>query len=221
MRCRCESFRPGSTVRPPRSITRVLGPRNRNTVASFPTSANLPSMVARAEARGLTGSIVAVAPLKTIRSASDWTLAGIFASTSPDLTGSRRWNDVLGARRRRRLVDHRVGILDAHAIGAEVGPDDVHHRIVGALVSPVALPFEHDRQCGHGTRPRLNDAFHRVIVGELADIAATILDDVDLVVVVDCLDGRQGHAGLGPKPCKHNLPSAGLLDGRDEVLVIP
>src|SRR5262249_31737462 len=42
----------------------------------------------------------------------------------------------------RRLVDMRVGIVDAHAVGARMLLHDVDHRIVGLLAGPVALPHE-------------------------------------------------------------------------------
>ena len=113
---------------------------------------------------------------------------------------------------RRRTVHHRVGVLDAHAVRAAVGLDDVHHGVVGAAGGPVALPLEHHRERRHRLGAGLDHALHRVVVRELADVAAAVLDDVDLVAVVDRLDGRQRDAGLGPQPGQHDLLPAGLLD---------
>ena len=58
IRCRCESFRPGMTVRPFRSITCVAAPRWRMTSSASPTAVNFPSRTATALACGLVLSTV-------------------------------------------------------------------------------------------------------------------------------------------------------------------
>src|SRR5215207_1245569 len=42
------------------------------------------------------------------------------------------------------LVDHRVGVVDAHPVGARVLLDDIDHGVIGAAPRPVALPLEQD-----------------------------------------------------------------------------
>jgi hypothetical protein len=74
---------------------------------------------------------------------------------------------------------------------------------------------------GTPVRARLDHAFHGVVMRELADVAAAILDDVGFVAVVDGLNRRQGDAGLRPEAGEYDLVPAALLDGGDEVLVVP
>ncbi len=44
---------------------------------------------------------------------------------------------------RRDLVDHGIGVLHTHAIGAAVLLDQRHHLVVVLLLGPVALELEH------------------------------------------------------------------------------
>src|SRR5207237_3942016 len=118
-------------------------------------------------------------------------------------------------------VDHRVGVFHAHAVGPAVGLHDVHDRVVGVLGRPVALPLQHHGERGDRLRAGLDHALHRVVVGELADVAAAVLYDVDLVAVVDGLDCRQGDAGLRPQAGQHDFLPAALPDGGYEVLIVP
>jgi len=67
----------------------------------------------------------------------------------------------------------------------------------------------------------LDHPLHRVVVGELADVTAAVLDDVDLVAVVDRLHGRKRDARLRPEARQHDLRSTGGFDRGHEVLVVP
>jgi Membrane-associated sensor, integral membrane domain len=58
-------------------------------------------------------------------------------------------------------------------------------------------------------------------VSELADVAAAVLCDVDLIAVVDRLHRREGDAYFGPQPSQDDLFSTGRLDRGHEVLIIP
>src|SRR5204863_8434421 len=109
----------------------------------------------------------------------------------------------------------------AHAVGPEVGLHDVHIGVIRVLAGPIALPFEHHGQRGDRLGARLDHALHRVVVGELADVAAAVLDDVDLVTVVDGLDRRQGDAGLRPQAGEHDLPAPAFADRGDKILTVP
>ncbi len=54
------------------------------------------------------------------------------------------WNYIFGKLRGWQTMDHGVGVFDPDAIGSEMGSHDVHDCVVGSLLSPIALPFEHD-----------------------------------------------------------------------------
>ena len=84
---------------------------------------------------------------------------------------------------------------------------------------PIALPFEHHGERGDRLGARLDHALHRVVVRELADVAAAVFDDIDFVAVVNGLNRRQRDAGFRPQSGQHDLLPAALLDGGDEVLV--
>jgi hypothetical protein len=66
-------------------------------------------------------------------------------------THVRRPARMLGADRRqrlmefrsalRRLVDHRVCVVHAHAVGARMLAHDRHNGVISFLACPVALPF--------------------------------------------------------------------------------
>ncbi|QYU66035.1 DUF2157 domain-containing protein [Leptolyngbya sp. 15MV] len=62
------SLRPGITVRPPASITRVLVPASRTMSRSSPTATNRSPLIASARAEGREGSTVMTLALRTIRS---------------------------------------------------------------------------------------------------------------------------------------------------------
>ena len=99
-------------------------------------------------------------------------------------------------------MHHRVGVLNADAVRAKVGLHDVHHRIVCIFLRPIALPFEHHHERRDGLGAGLNHALHRVIVRELAHVAAAVFDDIDFVAVVNRLNRRQRDAGLRPSPAR-------------------
>src|SRR5262245_32370223 len=160
----CESLRPGTTVRPPRSIARVVGPRKRCTCWSSATDSKRPPAIATAVAVGRDGSIVAKRPLVRTRSAC-WTPPAVGCGTvaplasetgdgtEPDARalhcaprrGSLPLDDLRLLRGLRRLVHHRVGVLDARPVRAGVLAQDRHQRVVVLLVGPVALPLEQRR----------------------------------------------------------------------------
>ena len=102
-----------------------------------------------------------------------------------------------------------------------MGPHDIHDGVVGVLVRPIALPFQHRGQRGHWLGTCLNDPLHRIVVCQLADVAATVLEDIDLVAIVNGLHSRQGDAGLCPQAGEDDLLAAALLDRCDEVPVVP
>ncbi len=52
------------------------------------------------------------------------------------------------------------------------GSHDVHNGVVRVLVGPIALPLEHHRERGHRFSTSLDHALHRVLVGQLAHVAA-------------------------------------------------
>src|SRR5262245_19067756 len=135
----CESFNPGITVRPPASTTRVAAPRWRMTSRSSPTATKRPPRIATADARGSAASIVATRPWCRIRSAS-----GTGSARAPIVAPSAllRLDDLRPLRGLRRLVHHRVRVLDARAVGAGVLLQDLHQGVVVLLVRPVALPLE-------------------------------------------------------------------------------
>src|ERR1700741_2584954 len=62
------------------------------------------------------------------------------------VSSSQLRNRGIGTIRGRRTVPHRVHVLDADPVCSVVVLYDVHHRIVGSFVSPIALPFERDGQ---------------------------------------------------------------------------
>src|SRR6478609_2657140 len=65
----CESIKPGTTVRPSRSIMRVPAPANARTSAEVPTATILPSRMASASAVGMAASRVTIFPLSRTVSA--------------------------------------------------------------------------------------------------------------------------------------------------------
>ena len=74
IQCAWASLKPGTNVRPPRSIIRVFGPRSRSIDASDPTAAISSPRTATACARGCAGSIVStVPPRKIVSAVSDGT----------------------------------------------------------------------------------------------------------------------------------------------------
>ncbi len=59
---------------------------------------------------------------------------------------------------------------------------------------------------------------------QLADVAAAILGDINLVAIVDHLNGRQSDTGLGPQTSEHDFLLSGRFSSRlpqREVLVVP
>src|SRR6187402_3452476 len=76
MTCRCESFKPGITRRPLRSITVVCGPCSYSSASS--TAAMRPSLMATFLASGYLGSRVVMRPLWRIRSGIIFALMRLF-----------------------------------------------------------------------------------------------------------------------------------------------
>src|SRR6266851_5973311 len=227
----CESLRPGMTVLRRPSITRVCGPRRRRISSSLPAAAIFPAVMAIASTNEGT-PFVAILALCNMRSAdtavsvsgfSKWIEKGGGGSARRVLLVNSNCSGNLVLRKFRgwRAVYHRVHVLDADPVGSVVVLHDVHHRIVGALVGPVALPFEHD---GHG-RDRLcaslNDTLHRVVVGKLTHVAAAIFHHVDFVAVVDRLYRRKRNTDFCPKAGNENLLATAFFDRGDKVFVIP
>src|SRR5438552_1736240 len=206
------------TVRPLASITSVPGPRWRRTSSLVPAAKILSPAIATASTNDGT-RFVAIFAL--CRMTSTGTETSFATRKSLFLLRRSRGDDVLREARRRGAVDHRVGVLHAHAVGPAVGLHDVHHRVVRVLVRPIALPLEHHGERGDRLGARLDHALHRVVVSELTDVAAAVLDDVDLVAVVEGLNRRQRDAGFGPQASEHDLFPPAFLDGGDEVLVVP
>src|SRR5262249_54283104 len=144
----CESLSPGITVRPPSAITCVLGPRRRIASWSEPTTANRPPRIATAVADGRVLCIVAILPPVRMTSADAGTGfedALMVASSVPGIAFA--WSALLRhhlrlLRRLRRLVHHRVRVLDARAVRPGLRPQQLHQRVVVLLVGPVALPLE-------------------------------------------------------------------------------
>src|SRR6266446_8808514 len=152
----CESLRPGMTVRRRPSITRVCEPRRRRISSSLPTAAILPAVMAMASTNE-GAPFVAILALCNMSSAdtavsvsnfSKWIEKGGGGSARRVLLVNCNCsgNRVLGKFRGRRTVHHRVHVLDADAVGSVVVLHDVHHGIVSFFVSPIPLPFEHDRE---------------------------------------------------------------------------
>src|SRR6266481_588212 len=227
----CESLRPGMTVRRRPSITRVCEPRRRRISSSLPTAAILPAVMAMASTNE-GAPFVAILALCNMSSADTAVSVSNFSKWFEKGGGSsaRRvllvdcncsGNRVLREFRGRRAVHHRVHVLDADPVGSVVVLHDVHHRIVGALVGPIALPFEHDRQRSDRLCAGLNDALHRVIVSKLAHVAAAIFHDVDFVAVMKRLYRRQGNTGFRPKAGNENLLASAFFDRGHKVLVVP
>src|ERR1043166_230570 len=109
------------TRRPPRSMTRVVEPRDFSTSPSEPTARKRPSRTATACASGCSGFTGAILPLWRIKSA-------MFMERLPIRHRSfvrGRGNHVIGNLRGGSAVYHRVGVLNARAVGAEVRLDDV------------------------------------------------------------------------------------------------
>src|SRR6266446_10114180 len=227
----CESLRPGITVRLRPSITRVCGPRKRRISSSSPTATIFPADMAIASTNEGTLFVAILALCNmisadtavSVSSFSKWIEKGGGGSAHRVLLVNCNCggNLVLREFRGWRAVYHRVHVLDADPVGSVVVLHDVHHRIVGALVGPVALPFEHD---GHG-RDRLcaslNDTPHRVVVSKLAHVAAAIFHDVDLVTVMNRLDRWQGNTGFRPKAGNENLLASAFFDRGNKVFVVP
>src|SRR5277367_6616446 len=150
-----QSLRPGMTVRRRPSITRVCGRRKRRISSSLPTAAIFPPVMAIASTNEGT-PFVAILALCTISSAntavsvsgfSKWIEKGGGGSARQVLLVSCNCsgNRVLREFRGRRAVHHCVHVLDADPVRSVVVLHDVHHGIVRAFVSPIALPFEQDR----------------------------------------------------------------------------
>src|SRR5271168_400030 len=212
----CESLRPGMTVRRRPSITRVCGPRRRRISSSLPAAVTFPAVMAIASTNEGTPFVATLALCNM--SSADTTIS--FPSFQTDekggggsapgvllvsCNGNCSGNGVLGKLRGRRTVHHRVRVLDAAPVGSVVVLHDVHHGVVGTLVGPIALPFEHDLHRRDRLRAGLNHALHRVVVSKLTHVAAAILHDVDLVAVMNRLHRRKRNTDFRPKAGKENL----------------
>src|SRR6202047_2276469 len=229
----CESLRPGMTVFRRPSTTRVCGPRRRRISSSLPTADIFPSVIAIASTNEGT-PFVAILALCNIRSAdtvislSDFfkwieksgggsALRVLLVSCNGNGSGNR----VLREFRGWRAVHHRVRVFDADPVGSVVGLHNVHHRIVGSTMRPIALPFEHDLHGGDRLCASLNDTLHRVVVSQLGHVAAAILHDVDLVAVMNRLHRRKRNTDFCPKAGNKNLLASAFFDRGDKVFVVP
>src|SRR5438128_6067095 len=106
------------TVRPPASIRRVAGPRCRRTSSLVPVARILPPSIATASTNDGT-RLVAIFALCRMTSAG--TKTSFATRTSLLVRGRGRGDHVLRQSGRRGAVDHRVGVLHAHAVGPAVG----------------------------------------------------------------------------------------------------
>src|SRR6266403_3747388 len=227
----CESLRPGMTVRRRPSITRVWEPRRRRISSSFPTAATFPAVMAIASTNEGTPFVAILALCKmssadtavSVSGFSKWIEKGGGGSALQVLLVSCEggWNYIFGKLRCRQTMDHGVSVFDPNTIGSEMRSHDVHDCVVGSLLSPIALPFEHDLHRGDRLCAGLNDALHRIVVSKLAHIAAAIFHDIDFVAVMNRLHRGKRNTDFRPKAGNENLLAAGFLDRRDEVLVIP
>src|SRR6266404_8801907 len=227
----CESLRPGMTVRRRPSITRVCGPRRRRISSSLPTAATLPAVMAIASTNEGTPFVAILALCKmssadtavSVSGFSKWIEKGVGRSALHVLLVSCEggWNYIFGKLRCRQTMDHGVSVFDPNTIGSEMRSHDVHDCVVGSLLSPIALPFEHDGHRGDRLCAGLNDALHRIVVSKLAHIAAAIFHDIDFVAVMNRLHRRKRNTDFCPKPGQHDLFPSRLFDGRDKVLVVP
>src|SRR5580765_3582933 len=226
----CESLRPGITVRRRPSITRVCGPRRRRISSSLPTAAIFPAVMAMASTNEGTPFVATLALCKmssadTVVSLSDFPNGGKGGGGSAlrvllvSCEGS--WNYIFGKLRGWQAMDHGVSVFDPNTIGSEMRSHDVHDGVVGSLLSPIALPFEHDGHRGDRLCAGLNDTLHRVLVSKLTHIAAAIFHDIDFVAVMNRLHRGKRDTDFCPKAGQNDLLAAGFLDCRDEVLVIP
>src|SRR5438445_1087644 len=138
MMWRCESLSPGITVRPLALMTVVSTPRCRRTSSLGPAATILPSLMASAWTNPGTPLVAIFAlwmMLSAAMRASLWSYNSRAASRRPTSVRSlfvlrRARNEVLGKRRRRRTVHHRVGVLDADTVCAVMTLDDVHDGVV-------------------------------------------------------------------------------------------
>ena len=118
-------------------------------------------------------------------------------------------------------MHHGVGVFHADAVRTEVALHHVHDGVVSVALSPVALPLEHRGKSGDGLCAGLDNPAHRVVVSQLADVATAILGDINLIAIVDHLNGWQSDTGLGLQASEHDFLPAGFFDCRNEVLVVP
>jgi len=119
------------------------------------------------------------------------------------------------------LVDHSIGVLNADAVSTAVLLDQSHHLIIVLLLGPVALVLEEDLLPRDGDSAGLDHALDGHIVSLLGGAARRVSDDVYLKSIAHCLEGGECEADLGPESSHNELLAAGLLDGSDELLVLP
>src|SRR5689334_15171303 len=98
-------------------------------------------------------------------------------------------DDLGNLRGLRRLVDHRVGVLDAAAIGAGVLLEQPHERVVVFATRPVALPLKQSGDGGEPNRAGLHHAGESRLLRHDGGRAAAILDNVDVVAGGQHLQG--------------------------------
>ena len=160
----CESLRPGITVRPPRSMTsRLSGAMSHDLfigsnrgeppvldsdglgertalILSRNTAVHQYHIRRHVICRHTASSEQMVTPINaasfrmSLRVCSI-ALTGGECSPQMLLVRSRR-HDVFGILRRGRAVHHRVGVLHADAVGAEVALHDVHDRVIAVALAP-------------------------------------------------------------------------------------
>ena len=143
-RCAWPSVRPGITVRPPSSITRVFGPAERRTSASAPTSAMRPPRTASALAFREPGARVSTLPPVRTRSAGAFT-GGVYSALIPASLTMRAYFakssfriSPKAPRRRRRGLAVRVGdaLRDVLVGKRDAGTPGSACRVPGAAARP-------------------------------------------------------------------------------------
>jgi hypothetical protein len=65
----------------------------------------------------------------------------------------------------------------------------IHYCVIIVEIRPVALPLEKCGKSGHRPGPGLYNPTHRIVVSEQADVSATILNHINLITIVNRLDG--------------------------------
>src|SRR5262245_8564923 len=146
MTCRCESFNPGMTRRPPRSITRVPGARSFRTSSLSPSAAKRLPAMAMARASGRFESSVVILPLCRMTSAAFiMASVGLGTRTQEGSTLARpEFAKLLADEVRLFLEDPMAALLDDPPLGG----NGYRFGAVDAVVAEgsLARPGEHRRR---------------------------------------------------------------------------